>query len=189
MQPADAVVAAQVAFGGQIDLAMDSIAPYVAQVKEGKLRALAIGTRKRFGGLPDVPTTAEAGYPALEASVFYTLLVPRGEHVQADVSERLADTAALNLAPDAPPLRRVTHKAGKGDTVASIAARYKVSSEQVAQWNKVGRGAHFKAGQAVVIYTAAAPTRTAKAKARPAKLAAAKPKAGKGRSVMAAANP
>ena len=45
-----------------------------------------------------------------------TLLVPRGAHVRDDVSERLADTAALNLAPDAPPLRRLTLKAGKGAT-------------------------------------------------------------------------
>ncbi|WP_394415784.1 transglycosylase SLT domain-containing protein [Pelomonas candidula] len=134
-----------------------------------------------------------------------TLLVPRGEHVQDDVSERLADTAALNLAPDAPPLRRVSFKAGKADTVAGIAARYKVSATQVAQWNKVGSGARFKPGQAVVVYTAntttakaAAPV-VAKAQAvakvtRSSKSVrvAAQPKAkgGKGgRGVVAAANP
>lgn len=64
--------------GGQIDLAMDSMAPYVGQVQEGKLRALALGSRARFPGLPDVPTTAEAGFPGLEASVFYAMLAPRG---------------------------------------------------------------------------------------------------------------
>ena len=147
-----------------------------------------------------------------------TLLVPRGEHMQDDVSERLADSAALNLAPDAPPLRRVTLKAGKADTVASVAARYKVGAVQVAQWNKVGKGARFKPGQQVVVYTAApavvakaapaslrpappkakAPTRVAKAKAptRTAKSAPAAPatiakaRGGKGRSnVVASAAP
>ena len=93
-----------------------------------------------------------------------TLLVPRASQVHDDVSERLADTAALNLAPDAPPLRRVTLKAGKGDTVVAIAARYKVRADQVAQWNKVGNAARFKAGQAVVVYTAYQP---AMAKAKP----------------------
>ncbi|KQV61216.1 lytic transglycosylase [Pelomonas sp. Root1217] len=125
-----------------------------------------------------------------------TLLVPRGEHVVADVSERLADTAALNLAPDAPPLRRVTHKAGKADTVATIAARYKVRSAQVAQWNKLGSNGRLKPGQAVVIYTAFTPTKApvvAKTtRAKVVKVAAkAQPKAkgGKGRTVMAAATP
>ncbi|WP_373716256.1 transglycosylase SLT domain-containing protein [Roseateles sp.] len=116
-----------------------------------------------------------------------TLLVPRGEHVVADVSGQLADSAALNLAPDAPPLRRVSFKAGKADTVASVAARYQLRAEQVAQWNKVGANARFKPGQAVVVYTApssAAPVRVAAAKA-PAKAA----KLGRGRTVVAAAAP
>ncbi|MCY4743920.1 transglycosylase SLT domain-containing protein [Pelomonas sp. UHG3] len=94
-----------------------------------------------------------------------TLLVPRAEHVRDDVSERLADTASLSLAPDAPPLRRISVKAGKSDTVAGIAARYKVKAEQVAQWNNVGRSARFKPGQAVVVYTAFKPTTVAKASA------------------------
>lgn len=84
-----------------------------------------------------------------------TLLVPRGDKVVADVPERLADTAALNLAPDAPPLRRVVVKAGKGDTVASIARRWRVKTEQVAQWNKLAAGQRLKAGQAVVVFAAA----------------------------------
>jgi membrane-bound lytic murein transglycosylase D len=133
-----------------------------------------------------------------------TLLVPRGEHVHDDVSERLADTAALNLAPDAPALRRVSLKAGKADTVAGIAARYKVSATQVAQWNRVGSGAHFKPGQAVVVYTANTPAKAAAsvvAKAQAVAKAtrssksvkvAAQPKANGGtggRGAVAAANP
>lgn len=108
-----------------------------------------------------------------------TLLVPRGEHVHADVSERLADTASLNLAPDAPPLRRVTLKAGKADTVASVAARYKVRAEQIAQWNKVGSKARFKPGQAIVVYTAGQPARAVASsrKAAPARKATAVAKA------------
>jgi membrane-bound lytic murein transglycosylase D len=137
-----------------------------------------------------------------------TLLVPRAAHVHDDVSERLADSASLSLAPDAPPLRRLTLKAGKGDTVAAIAARYKVRKEQVAQWNKVGSSARFKPGQAVVVYTAfkpgAAPAKTTvatravakkgKATVRAARPAAprnlAKDRGGKGRNnVVASAAP
>ncbi|MFY9480233.1 MAG: transglycosylase SLT domain-containing protein [Aquabacterium sp.] len=81
-----------------------------------------------------------------------TLLVPRSQHREQDVSETVADNAMMSLAPDLPPMRRMTVKARKRDTVASIARRYKVSEAQVAQWNKVRVGATFKRAQAVVVY-------------------------------------
>jgi membrane-bound lytic murein transglycosylase D len=46
----------------------------------------------------------------------------------------------------------MTLKAGKRDTVASIAKRYRVSAQQVAQWNKVSAGSSFKRGQTIVVY-------------------------------------
>jgi membrane-bound lytic murein transglycosylase D len=49
-------------------------------------------------------------------------------------------------------------KAGKHDSVASIARRYKLNAAQVADWNDVGASAVFKAGQQVVVYL---PLRTA----------------------------
>jgi membrane-bound lytic murein transglycosylase D len=95
-----------------------------------------------------------------------TLLVPRAAHRVDDVSERLAENASMSLAPDLPPapkLARRTLKAGKGETVASVAARYKLSGAQVAQWNKVGEKTAFKPGQQVVVYLAAAkPTAVAR---------------------------
>ena len=81
-----------------------------------------------------------------------TLLVPRSQHREQDVSESVADNAMMALAPDLPPMRRMTVKARKRDTVASIARRYKVSEAQVAQWNKVRVGASFKRSEAVVVY-------------------------------------
>lgn len=105
-----------------------------------------------------------------------TLLVSRSAKLDQDVSEHLADNATIALAPDAPPLRRVSLKAGKGETVASVARRYKLSAAQVAQWNKVGSQAGFKAGQTVVLWLppgSGASTRTAAATA-PARASAGK---------------
>jgi len=90
-----------------------------------------------------------------------TLLVPRGLHRVDDVSEHLADNASITLSPDVPPLKRLAIKAGKGDTVASLAKRYRVSSDQFAQWNKLGAKTALKTGQSLVVYTATAPVRTA----------------------------
>jgi membrane-bound lytic murein transglycosylase D len=82
-----------------------------------------------------------------------TLMVPRHPHRHPDdVSERVADNATMLLAPEAPALRRSTVKARKNDSVASIAARYRLSAASVAGWNKVAASAHFKTGQAVVLY-------------------------------------
>ena len=85
-----------------------------------------------------------------------TLLVPRrgggGEIV--DVSSTVADNATMVLSPDAPPMRKVSLRAGKHDSVETIARRYHVSASQVAQWNDVGTGAKFASGQTVVVYVA-----------------------------------
>jgi len=90
-----------------------------------------------------------------------TLLVPRGATRQADVTQHVADSATISLAPDLPPLRKVSFKAGRKDSVASVAKRYRVSTEQVAQWNQVGTSATFKAGQTLVVYTPAKAVRVA----------------------------
>jgi membrane-bound lytic murein transglycosylase D len=85
-----------------------------------------------------------------------TLLVPRGNALLADVSSHVADTAILSLAPDSPPLRRMSLRAGRHDSVAAVARRYRVSAVQVAQWNNTSAAASFAPGQSVVVYLAQA---------------------------------
>lgn len=84
-----------------------------------------------------------------------TLLVPRSEHRLTDVSSDIADNGTMTLAPDAPPLSKLTLKAGRRDSVDSIARRYQVSAGQLAQWNGVGRTATFRPGQAIVVFVSA----------------------------------
>ena len=81
-----------------------------------------------------------------------TLLVPRTASRDQDVSEHLADNARIGFAPDVPPMRRVTLKANKGDTVASVARRHRLGTTQLAQWNRVSTKAAFKPGQQIVVY-------------------------------------
>ena len=83
-----------------------------------------------------------------------TLVVPRTHGRHADVSPQVADNAVIALAPDLPPQRKVTLQAGRRDTVASVARRYRVNPAQVAQWNDVTPTASFKAGQTIVVYLA-----------------------------------
>jgi tripartite-type tricarboxylate transporter receptor subunit TctC len=72
--------------GGQIDSGIDQTSSSMAQVKGGKLRALAVATQKRIADLPDVPTLAESGAPGFEAATPSGLFAPAGtspEIVQA----------------------------------------------------------------------------------------------------------
>ncbi|MGQ0709452.1 MAG: transglycosylase SLT domain-containing protein [Rhodoferax sp.] len=80
-----------------------------------------------------------------------TLLVPRGPGLNQDVSERVADNAQLSLSPEV-VLRKTSVKAIKGDTVATVARRWRLEPEQVAQWNKVAANASFKPGQSLTLY-------------------------------------
>lgn len=80
-----------------------------------------------------------------------TVLAPRGAKVETDVASHVAENGQLSLAPEQ-VTRRTTVKAGKHDTVASIAKRYRLSAANVAEWNKVGASAAFKAGQQVVVF-------------------------------------
>lgn len=94
-----------------------------------------------------------------------TLLVPRAAHRTENVAEHIAEHATLALAPDLPPLRKLSFKAGrKGDTVVAVAKRYRVRPEQVAQWNGTSAGARFKPGQAVVVMVPAKAVRLASAR-------------------------
>lgn len=92
-----------------IQLMFQLVPGIVGQVKAGRVRALAIMSEQRSSALPDVPTTAEAGYPALQSSTWFALLAPKGtpaavlDRLNADVNEilkmpdvrkRLADLGA-----------------------------------------------------------------------------------------------
>jgi membrane-bound lytic murein transglycosylase D len=77
--------------------------------------------------------------------------VPRSAKVQSDVGVNVADNGQLNLTPEN-VTRRTTIKAGKRDTVTTIAKRYRVTASQVAEWNEVGAHAAFAAGQQVVLF-------------------------------------
>jgi len=86
-----------------------------------------------------------------------TLLVARADAVALDVSEHLADNGVLVFAPDSTMVRRVLLRAGRRDSVASIARRYRLSPESVAQWNATDVGAPFRPGQKVTLFVAAKP--------------------------------
>ena len=79
------------------------------------------------------------------------LMVPRTATTRTDVSGHVADNGQIAFTPEI-VMRRTTVRAGKRDTVASIARRYKVSAADVADWNDLKVSSSFKAGERVVMY-------------------------------------
>ncbi len=62
--------------GGQVDLTFGTAPPFMPHIASGKLRVLAVTGKQRLPSLPDVPTTAEAGYPKVDATSWFALFVP-----------------------------------------------------------------------------------------------------------------
>jgi tripartite-type tricarboxylate transporter receptor subunit TctC len=119
--------------GGQVQTYMSSIPTALAQIKGGKLRALAVTSTKRVPELPDVPTVVESGFPGFESSTWFGLLVKAG--TPEPIVKRL-NTEVLRVL----QLPEVRGKiAAEGATVLSgspdqFAAFLK---DEIAKWGKV----------------------------------------------------
>ena len=64
--------------GGRIDYSFATAASVLPQVREGKLRALAIPHLERSRLMPDIPTVAESGLPGFDVPSWYAVMAPRG---------------------------------------------------------------------------------------------------------------
>jgi len=115
----------------------------VAPIRAGKLRALAVLSDKRLPGLSDVPTAAEAGLPAFEATVWNGIFAPAGTpRAVIDILHR-----ELVKAYNAPEIKAQVEATGSyvaADTPEEFAAFIRA---EVAKWGKVGRAAGIKPQQ------------------------------------------
>jgi tripartite-type tricarboxylate transporter receptor subunit TctC len=105
------------ALGGNIELALGTVALLTPHVKSGKLRGIGVTSLQRSGALPEVPTVAEQGFPGFSALAWWGIVAPAGTpkpvldrfHAelvkvfnQPDVRKQLGETLGMDLAVSSP---------------------------------------------------------------------------------------
>jgi len=122
--------------GGSADVMFDNLPSSMAQIKGGKLTALAVTSAQRSPALPDLPTVEEAGGPSLkgfEASSWFGLLAPAG--TSPDIVNRIQQEVAKSLATPAIKEKMLAQGAiPSGNTPAEFTKL--IASEHV-KWAKV----------------------------------------------------
>ena len=125
---------------GVVESSFAGVPNALAQVPQGRLRALAVTTSKRAPQLPDVPTMQEAGVPGYDASVWLALLAPAG--TPPEIVQRLnAEIAALMQSPDT---RKALLDAGVEPTPSTPQEMSTYMAQELARWGKVVKDANIK---------------------------------------------
>jgi tripartite-type tricarboxylate transporter receptor subunit TctC len=126
---------------GETQLMFSSVASTLAQIKQGRLRAIGVSSAQRSLALPDVPTVAEAGLPGYEASSWYGLMLPSA--TPAAIVQRLSGESAKVVGSADLKNRLVSQGIEPVTGGASAFADY--LHREIPKWAKVIRDAHIPA--------------------------------------------
>ena len=126
--------------GGHVPVALSVLPPALGNIQAGKLRAIAVTSKKRFSLLPDVPTFDESGLPGFEAVLHYGLLAPAG--TPKEIVDKLS--AELRKLVDTDDVKKRIHFEG-GDPLTSTPAAYAADIDQEeTKWGGLVRKLNLK---------------------------------------------
>jgi tripartite-type tricarboxylate transporter receptor subunit TctC len=126
--------------GGHVPVALSVLPPALGNIQAGKLRAIAVTSKKRFSLLPDVPTFDESGLPGFEAVLHYGLLAPAG--TPKEIVDRLS--AELRKLVDTDDVKQRIHFEG-GDPLTSTPAEYAADiDKEETKWGGLVRKLNLK---------------------------------------------
>ncbi|MBC5784763.1 tripartite tricarboxylate transporter substrate binding protein [Ramlibacter sp. USB13] len=132
--------AAQDLVAGTVESSFAGVPNALAQVPQGRLKALAVTTARRAPQLPDVPTMQEAGVSGYAASVWLALLAPAGTPPEI-VAKLNTEVARLMAAPDT---QKALFDAGVEPTPSSPEEMSAYLVDELARWGKVVKEAGIK---------------------------------------------
>ena len=87
--------AVQDLIANQIQIMIDQSSNSLPHVRAGKIRAYAVTSTERSAAAPDIPTTAEAGFPGIEVAIWHGLWAPKGTPPEIIAKLNAAAVAAL----------------------------------------------------------------------------------------------
>ena len=119
--------------GKDLDAMVEILAPVIPQIKSGSLRALGVTFDRRFAGLPEVPTLAEAGVPGYEASAWNGVAAPA--KTPRAIIERL--NREINAAVAAAEVRQRLLDLGVDPRASSPEAMRELLVSETAKWKAV----------------------------------------------------
>ena len=122
------------AVAGHTPICFASPSPAAQQVDDGKLRGLAVTSRTRSQALPDVPTTAEAGYPDIAGDNWQAVIVPAGtpKEIIAVLNREIVKILAL---PEVRKHWRYSASSRSRSTPEEFTSRAKVEFDEMGQGN------------------------------------------------------
>ena len=126
---------------GQVQMTVATPPSVMSHIQAGKLRGLAIAAKTRSPLLPDVPTSAESGYPGFELEAWVALFAPAGTPPEA--VKRLTD--ALKQVLDTEDIRKATSNSGIEARYMPPAQLDQVVRIDLEYWSKVIREAKISA--------------------------------------------
>jgi tripartite-type tricarboxylate transporter receptor subunit TctC len=125
--------------GGQVQVFFGPLPSSIGYIKAGKLRALAVTTKKRSAALPDVPAIAES-VPGYEASAWFGICAPSG--TPAQIIDKL--NKEINAALADPAMKAKLAEQG-GDILAGSAADFgRFIAAEAEKWAKVIKAANIR---------------------------------------------
>jgi len=129
--------------GGRLNIFFGNISNVLPLVREGKLRAFAITSRKRSPEIPELPTMEELGFPGYEATAWFGLMGPAG--LPQPIVDRIhAETTKVMAQPD---VRKKLESLGL-QLVGNTPAQFlQIVKDELPMWGKVIKDAGIKAAQ------------------------------------------
>jgi tripartite-type tricarboxylate transporter receptor subunit TctC len=125
---------------GEVQVISDTSTTSLPHIQAGKLRPIAVPLAERFDKLPDVPTTAEVGFPKLRAPFWLGVVAPAG--TPAAIVDKLNAALRESMAP--PETRQRLANLGAEIRIGTPAAFGKMLAEELAQWTAVAKAANIR---------------------------------------------
>lgn len=126
--------------GGQVQMGIFDVPVLLPHIRAGKLRAIAITSGTRAATLPDVPTTAEAGYPGVTSDNWYGLVAPAA--TPPDTLKRLNEAAVKVLR--SPAIAEEYAKVSGVPAPGSPEDYARFLAAEQAKWSRIVKAIGFK---------------------------------------------